>query len=299
MAATLATKDTWATRAQAQLRGATRNHIDLPGEVRHPEAVDDIGGFQRELDLTPDRDANFVGAWNRLPICAYIGDAPPPLFADHLDTEHVSLAWRAHMRPCEPQIISEQCTECDAWKCNASNNHGAHACQARADCLGASDREPQGTEHNGQNRHREGEQNPAEMRNVRRAWATRCQHGLAVAATAQQDQDDCRPEHCRCRRRRQRLGIGKGRDVSPLPAKPMSTWVSPLANFRARADYRSLWWSGEQWSAGASSPCLTPQPEAKSAFAPLPSPSDQVQGSPDQQISQNRRRDTSKNAAPF
>ena len=74
-------------RAQAQVRGAARDHVHLAAEVRHPEAMDDVGGLQREEDGTAGGNADLVGGGDRGPPVLRIGDAPPPLLAHHLDAE--------------------------------------------------------------------------------------------------------------------------------------------------------------------------------------------------------------------
>ena len=61
----LAAEHAGVVRLQAQMRGAARDHVHLAAEVRHPEAVDDVGGLQREKDGTAGGDADLVGGGDR------------------------------------------------------------------------------------------------------------------------------------------------------------------------------------------------------------------------------------------
>ena len=67
---------------------ASGNHVELGGEVGHPEAVDDVGRAQRELDRPPGRDANFVGGGEIMAaVRVEVMDPPPPLLADDFDAQ--------------------------------------------------------------------------------------------------------------------------------------------------------------------------------------------------------------------
>jgi hypothetical protein len=66
----------------AQHVRAAGDHVELAGERRHPEAVDHVGGLERELDRPSHRDADLVRGLE-----LGVAHAPPPLLAGHLDAQ--------------------------------------------------------------------------------------------------------------------------------------------------------------------------------------------------------------------
>ena len=58
----LAAIDAGPVGREPQRVGAARDHVDLAAEARDPEAVDDVGRLQDELDGAPDRNADLVRA---------------------------------------------------------------------------------------------------------------------------------------------------------------------------------------------------------------------------------------------
>ena len=58
------------------------DHVDLAGQLRHPEAVDHVVGVEPDLDRLAGREVDLVG--RREPGVG-IGDIPPPPLGDDLD----------------------------------------------------------------------------------------------------------------------------------------------------------------------------------------------------------------------
>ena len=112
----------------------------LPTEIRHPEAVNDVGGLQLELDILSDRYADFVRALHARSY-AGIGDPPPPLFADNLDSAR-------RCCPCtdvglhQPQVIAKKDRQRQRRKDNTSTNNRGMTCQPQASTGAAPNGQP-------------------------------------------------------------------------------------------------------------------------------------------------------------
>src|SRR5690606_30328942 len=65
---------------------APRDHVELAGEARYPEAVNDILRLENEFDGRIYWDPDLVcGGERRVALAVEIIDAPPELLPDHLD----------------------------------------------------------------------------------------------------------------------------------------------------------------------------------------------------------------------
>src|SRR3546814_968110 len=67
------------------------DEVDLAGQLRHPEGVDDIGGGEHQLHRLTDRDVDLVGRDD--PAGTRVADPPPVLARLDLDgrsEEHTS-----------------------------------------------------------------------------------------------------------------------------------------------------------------------------------------------------------------
>ena len=67
------------------------HHVDLAGEFRYPEAVDDVLGGQLDVDRSPDGNVHLIGCDNFL---VGITELEPPAVADCFDFQDVALVSR-------------------------------------------------------------------------------------------------------------------------------------------------------------------------------------------------------------
>src|SRR5208337_1098422 len=93
---TLAEKHAPLARLKPHVVGSSWYQVGLPSQARHPEAVADIGRFQREVD--GPRHA-VLACWHMqlvgsdeaqvLPVILVVDVFPPPLMADDGDVERL------------------------------------------------------------------------------------------------------------------------------------------------------------------------------------------------------------------
>ena len=93
--------------AQTELRGSSRDHVQLAAEVRHPEAVNDIGRRKREDHRTAGRNADLVGAIDGGAL-VLVHHAPPPLRANHAYAESARIRGRDGIGAGQPQPVAQQ-----------------------------------------------------------------------------------------------------------------------------------------------------------------------------------------------
>ncbi len=84
----LAAERALAIGVHAQPVDVPGNHVELAGEIGHPEAVDHVGALQHELDRAAGRDAHFVRGGELDPARGIeVVHAPPPLMGDDFDPQ--------------------------------------------------------------------------------------------------------------------------------------------------------------------------------------------------------------------
>ncbi len=74
-------------RADDEAIGAAGDHVHLASKPRHPEAVDDVGAAQRQLDGAADGEAEFVRRLDDRAAGRGVPYAPPELFAIDADPQ--------------------------------------------------------------------------------------------------------------------------------------------------------------------------------------------------------------------
>jgi hypothetical protein len=168
------------------------HHVELAGELRHPEAVDHVGRDQLDRDRAADRDVKLVGVLHERPAALVeIGDAPPPHLAAHPHAE-LRPAGRLREVPGEGQAPDQERGEDDDREDHPTDPYHPLAAEPRAQPVRTAQRDPQGGQHDQEDADGQRDQYPGEGGDRAGIGPRRVEYRRRPAGEALNDPGGCR-----------------------------------------------------------------------------------------------------------